>query len=195
MPYVDGFLDSRAEAQAATSTAGCPRGRQGLDGPRRARLPRMRGRRRQVRQDTPRFRSGVKLKKGEQVWFSWIVYRSRRDRDRVNATCHEGSAPRAHDGHARPCPSTASAWCTAASGCWSTSKQSLKTSRASHRVIKLKCPSGTLRTSCATKAQVRDRSCGSVFISDVHLGSTRLPRGPAARVPEVRRSRLPLPGR
>jgi uncharacterized protein YbaA (DUF1428 family) len=33
------------------------------------------------------FPQGVKLKKGEQVWFSWIVYRSRRDRDRVNAKC------------------------------------------------------------------------------------------------------------
>ena len=30
------------------------------------------------------FPAGVKLKKGEEVWFSWIVYRSRRDRDRVN---------------------------------------------------------------------------------------------------------------
>ena len=27
----------------------------------------------------------VKLKKGEVVWFSYIVYKSRRDRDRVNA--------------------------------------------------------------------------------------------------------------
>ena len=31
------------------------------------------------------FPQGVKLKKGEQVWFSWIVYKSRKDRDRVNA--------------------------------------------------------------------------------------------------------------
>ena len=31
------------------------------------------------------FPQGVKLKKGEQVWFSWIVYRSRKDRDRINA--------------------------------------------------------------------------------------------------------------
>ena len=31
------------------------------------------------------FPRGVKLKKGEEVWFSWIVYRSRKDRDRVNA--------------------------------------------------------------------------------------------------------------
>ena len=30
------------------------------------------------------FPAGVKLKKGEEVWFSWIVYRSRKDRDRVN---------------------------------------------------------------------------------------------------------------
>ena len=31
------------------------------------------------------FPQSVKLKKGEQVWFSWIVYKSRKDRDRVNA--------------------------------------------------------------------------------------------------------------
>lgn len=31
------------------------------------------------------FRSGVKLKAGETVVFSWIVYRSRAQRDRVNA--------------------------------------------------------------------------------------------------------------
>jgi uncharacterized protein YbaA (DUF1428 family) len=31
------------------------------------------------------FPQAVKLKKGEEVWFSWIVYRSRKDRDRVNA--------------------------------------------------------------------------------------------------------------
>lgn len=31
------------------------------------------------------FPRSVKLKKGESVWFSWIVYRSRKDRDRINA--------------------------------------------------------------------------------------------------------------
>lgn len=31
------------------------------------------------------FPQSVKLKKGEVVWFSWIMYRSRRDRDRINA--------------------------------------------------------------------------------------------------------------
>jgi uncharacterized protein YbaA (DUF1428 family) len=31
------------------------------------------------------FKRGVKLKKGETVFFSWIVYRSRAHRDRVNA--------------------------------------------------------------------------------------------------------------
>ena len=31
------------------------------------------------------FAKGVKLKPGEEVWFSWIVYKSRKDRDRVNA--------------------------------------------------------------------------------------------------------------
>ena len=31
------------------------------------------------------FPQAVKLKPGEVVWFSWIVYRSRRHRDQVNA--------------------------------------------------------------------------------------------------------------
>jgi uncharacterized protein YbaA (DUF1428 family) len=31
------------------------------------------------------FPQSVKLKNGEAVWFSWIVYRSRKHRDRVNA--------------------------------------------------------------------------------------------------------------
>jgi uncharacterized protein YbaA (DUF1428 family) len=31
------------------------------------------------------FPQSVKLKKGEVVWFSWIVFASRRHRDRVNA--------------------------------------------------------------------------------------------------------------
>lgn len=29
------------------------------------------------------FPQSVKLKKGEEVWFSWAVYKSRRDRDRI----------------------------------------------------------------------------------------------------------------
>jgi uncharacterized protein YbaA (DUF1428 family) len=31
------------------------------------------------------FRRGLKLKPGEKVFFSWIVYKSRAHRDRVNA--------------------------------------------------------------------------------------------------------------
>jgi uncharacterized protein YbaA (DUF1428 family) len=31
------------------------------------------------------FPQAVKLKPNEVVWFSWIVYRSRKDRDRINA--------------------------------------------------------------------------------------------------------------
>jgi uncharacterized protein YbaA (DUF1428 family) len=31
------------------------------------------------------FPQAVKLRKDEVVWFSWIVYKSRRDRDRINA--------------------------------------------------------------------------------------------------------------
>ena len=30
------------------------------------------------------FPQAVKLKEGEEVWFSWIVYKSRRDRDAIN---------------------------------------------------------------------------------------------------------------
>jgi uncharacterized protein YbaA (DUF1428 family) len=30
------------------------------------------------------FPKSVKLRKGEEVWFSWIIYKSRQDRDRVN---------------------------------------------------------------------------------------------------------------
>ena len=47
------------------------------------------------------FPQGVKLKKGEQVWFSWIVYKSRKDRDRVNAQGDERStAGDGSEGHA-----------------------------------------------------------------------------------------------
>ena len=31
------------------------------------------------------FPQSVKLKRGEVVWFSWVVYKSRRDRDRILA--------------------------------------------------------------------------------------------------------------
>jgi uncharacterized protein YbaA (DUF1428 family) len=34
---------------------------------------------------TTSFPQSVKLKPGEVVWFSWIVYKSRKHRDRVNA--------------------------------------------------------------------------------------------------------------
>lgn len=34
---------------------------------------------------TTSFPQSVKLKPGEVVWFSWIVYKSRKDRDRINA--------------------------------------------------------------------------------------------------------------
>ena len=61
------------------------------------------------------FPQGVKLKKGEEVWFSWIVYKSRKDRDRVNAKVMKDPRLARHDGRRRPCRSTASAWCSAAS--------------------------------------------------------------------------------
>ena len=43
------------------------------------------------------FPQAVKLKAGETVVFSWIVYRSRRHRDQVNAQGHERSARRRGD--------------------------------------------------------------------------------------------------
>jgi uncharacterized protein YbaA (DUF1428 family) len=36
---------------------------------------------------TTSFPRALKLRKGEEVWFSWIVFKSRRHRDRVNAKC------------------------------------------------------------------------------------------------------------
>ncbi len=38
-----------------------------------------------VKKNAEPFRRGVKLKPGETLFFSWIVYRSRAHRDRVNA--------------------------------------------------------------------------------------------------------------
>ena len=44
------------------------------------------------------FPQSVKLKKGEVVVFSYIVYKSRAARDQLHGEGDEGSAPRQHDG-------------------------------------------------------------------------------------------------
>ena len=48
------------------------------------------------------FPRSVKLKPGETVFFSWIVYKSRADRDRVLQEGHERQEARRHDGHRAP---------------------------------------------------------------------------------------------
>jgi uncharacterized protein YbaA (DUF1428 family) len=84
MPYVDGFLlpvprRNRAKYKKMSSRAGKVWMDHGALGYHEC-----------VADDVPRgktisFQRGVKLRKGEEVWFSWIVYKSRKDRDRVNA--------------------------------------------------------------------------------------------------------------
>ncbi len=84
MAYVDGFLlpvpkRNRARYRKVSSQAGKVWMDHGALGYHEC-----------VADDVPRgkstsFQRGVKLRKGEEVWFSWIVYKSRKDRDRVNA--------------------------------------------------------------------------------------------------------------
>jgi uncharacterized protein YbaA (DUF1428 family) len=45
------------------------------------------------------FPRSVKMKPTETVVFSYIIYKSRRDRDRIQCQGHEGPPPRQHDGH------------------------------------------------------------------------------------------------
>ena len=85
MAYVDGFLIPGAEAEPRRSTRRCRRR------PARCGWTTARSSYHECVADDVQygkhtsFPQGVKLKKGEEVWFSWIVYRSRKDRDRVNA--------------------------------------------------------------------------------------------------------------
>jgi uncharacterized protein YbaA (DUF1428 family) len=84
MPYVDGFLlpipkRNRAKYQKVSLQAGKVWMDHGALAYHEC-----------VADDVPwgkqtSFPQGVKLKPGEEVWFSWIVYKSRKDRDRVNA--------------------------------------------------------------------------------------------------------------
>ena len=60
------------------------------------------------------FPKTIKLKPGETVIFAWIVYKSRADRDRVNAKVMKDKRLTAGMDEAR-CPSTVSGWSTAAS--------------------------------------------------------------------------------
>jgi uncharacterized protein YbaA (DUF1428 family) len=48
------------------------------------------------------FPQSVKLKPNEVVWFSWIVYKSRRHRDRVNAKVMKDKRMAAMNGGAMP---------------------------------------------------------------------------------------------
>jgi uncharacterized protein YbaA (DUF1428 family) len=49
------------------------------------------------------FPQAVKLKKNEVVWFSWIVYRSRKDRDRIMAkVMQDPRLAKMMEGHAMP---------------------------------------------------------------------------------------------
>ena len=79
MPYVDGFLVHTA--RTSPHTGACAAGEPNLEGVRRARVPRMR-RRGPDQDDVP---EDGQAKNGETVLFSWVVYKSRAQRDRVNA--------------------------------------------------------------------------------------------------------------
>ena len=71
------------------------------------------------RASSRRFRRAVKLKPDEVVVFSWIVYKSRTQRDSVNAKVMKDPRLADDDGSRRPCRSTASACSGAASRrCW-----------------------------------------------------------------------------
>ena len=81
--YVDGFvLPSRR--RTSPPIAARRRRPASLAGARRARVPRVRRRRPDIKCGA-RSLARVKLKPGETVVFAWIVYKSRAHRDRVNA--------------------------------------------------------------------------------------------------------------
>ena len=83
MSYVDGFvLPVPKKNLAAYRTMAKKRG-QGLDGARRARVHGVRRGRREAGKLTS-FPQSVKLKPSEVVVFSYIVYKSRAERDRIN---------------------------------------------------------------------------------------------------------------
>jgi uncharacterized protein YbaA (DUF1428 family) len=83
MPYVDGFIVAVPKKKLAAYAA-VEEVRQGLARIRRAGLPRMGRRRRQGRQAhlVPAQRQA---EAGETVVFAWITYKSRAQRDKINA--------------------------------------------------------------------------------------------------------------
>ena len=84
MSYVDGFVLVVPKKKLAIYKKHGPQGRQGLARARRARLSRVR-RRRPQGEVGPAFTKLAKTKPGETVVFSYIVYKSRAHRDKVNA--------------------------------------------------------------------------------------------------------------
>ena len=57
------------------------------------------------------FPQSVKLKRGEVVVFAWIVYKSRRDRDRINAkVMNDPRLAAMHDTKAMPCDTRRMFW-------------------------------------------------------------------------------------
>ena len=85
MRYVDGYVLPRPEEERGSLSPHGAQGGQGLARAWRARVPRMRRRRREARQGHVVSRRACKLKDDETVVFSWIVYKSRAHRDSVNA--------------------------------------------------------------------------------------------------------------
>ena len=83
--YVDGFLVPLPKRNVDTYRRQGAQGRQGLDRARRARGTRVHRRGRSPREGPRRSLAGLDLKRSEVVVFSWIVYKSRAHRDRVNA--------------------------------------------------------------------------------------------------------------
>ena len=83
MRYVDGYVLPVPKKSAGLSSHG-PEGGKSLARSRRSRVHRVRRRRREAGKRTS-FPQSVKLKPGETVVFSWIVFKSRAHRDRVNA--------------------------------------------------------------------------------------------------------------
>ena len=107
MPYVDGFVIPVAKKKLSTYRRIAKKCRQDLARLRRADF------REWVADDVKvgkwtSFPRSVKLKRGETVVFSYIVYKSRAHRDRVNAKVMKDQRL-ADDDDRRRCRSTASA--------------------------------------------------------------------------------------
>jgi uncharacterized protein YbaA (DUF1428 family) len=77
------------------------------------------------------FTRSAKAKPGETVVFSWIAFKSRAHRDRVNAKVMKALVSR-RCVIRKPCPSISSAWSTADSRSWSTPSPGLLRHRAQY---------------------------------------------------------------